>query len=421
MLNIEKNDITILGAGPVGLIAAHALSDRGIEYALLESSPKSHSHSYALALHPETLNLLESLGLADEILKVARRIKSIAIYSGNHRKATLDYSHLKTKYPFLSVIGQAELESILIHSLQRKGKHVNWLHRVRYIEPQANPLKITVTRCIESITSNYAMGHPGIPLNQLIEYNSQYLIGADGLQSIARQSAGINFNQIAPPKNYAFFDCKSPSEYPDEMCLVLNNGQTHMFWPMSHGLCRWSFELDEGKFPFESKNIDPSAPEKTTPRFPQLNQDHLEALIKEHAPWFCGTIDSIPWRMIVKFERRLAACFGSDRIWLAGDAAHACPPAGVLSMNIGMREAYDLAQRLASGPSDQARAAALSTYNQARKHVWTQLLNLQNEYNDSDCSDPWLRENKKLLIGNIPATGETLSALLAQIEMNIAA
>ena len=61
MFNHKKTDIVVLGAGPVGLTAAHALATHNIDYVLLDREKRTNTHSYALALHPETLELLDSL------------------------------------------------------------------------------------------------------------------------------------------------------------------------------------------------------------------------------------------------------------------------------------------------------------------------------------------------------------------------
>jgi 2-polyprenyl-6-methoxyphenol hydroxylase-like FAD-dependent oxidoreductase len=155
--------------------------------------------------------------------------------------------------------------------------------------------------------------------------------------------------------------------------------------------------------------------------FPLLNQKHLEAFLAENAPWFEGSIERISWQMMVKFEERLARSFGKNRIWLAGDSAHITPPAGMLSMNVGMHEAVDLVERLAIGSSDEARQAALATYTADRLEEWANLLDLDHHLSDSSATDPWIHNHKDAIVGNIPASGDSLKALLAQIQLTAAA
>ena len=121
--------------------------------------------------------------------------------------------------------------------------------------------------------------------------------------------------------------------------------------------------------------------------------------------------------MLIQFEHRLADSFGKHRIWLAGDSAHMTPQAGILSMNVGMREAVDLVDRLASGTTDAERQKALAGYNTQRLAEWEHLLDLDNHISAVDQTASWILGHRTSLIGNIPASGETLSELLAQLHL----
>ena len=125
--------------------------------------------------------------------------------------------------------------------------------------------------------------------------------------------------------------------------------------------------------------------------------------------------------MMVRFEHRLANQFGKDRIWLAGDSAHTTPAAGILSMNVGIREAFDLAEILASNETDTQRQRMLRQYNKTRLAEWKQLLDLGHTLDAADKTAQWLLGHRASLVGNIPASGETLTELLAQLHVTEAA
>ncbi len=78
-----------------------------------------------------------------------------------------------------------------------------------------------------------------------------------------------------------------------------------------------------------------------------MEEQRLQELIRERAPWFTGAVRNIVWRNVVRFERRLADSFGHGRLWLAGDSAHLTSPVGIQSMNVGLQEGYRLAGALA--------------------------------------------------------------------------
>lgn len=420
MFNHKTTDIVVLGAGPVGLTAAHALTNHHIDYVLLDREQRTNTHSYALALHPETLELLDALGLAERVLEKSRPLHQVGIYEEDHVKATLDYSKLPLKYPFLSVICQGELEHILVDSLSEKAHKPLWNHRVRFIEQTATQLKVSVDRLTEGMTG-YAVAHIEMQIDKILDYQANYLIGADGHQSVARQIAGIDFPEIAPRMDYAVFEFKTDAELPDEMRLIITEDKTHVFWPLPNGYCRWSFQVNNGEAPSDSLEKDHHLLQYGNHGYPLLDRAHLDTFLSENAPWFDGSIENLNWRMLVEFEHRLASSFGNNRIWLAGDSAHMTPQAGILSMNVGMREVIDLVDRLASGHTDVARQQALASYNTERLAEWEHLLDLDHHISAADQTARWLLGHRSSLIGNIPASGATLSELLAQLHLTEAA
>lgn len=416
MFNHKKTDIVVLGAGPVGLTAAHALADRSIDYVLLDREQRTNTQSYALALHPETLELLDSINVTERVLENALRIHKVAIYENDKEKAMLDYSMLPVKYPCLAVIGQGELESILVDTLAAKAHKPLWHHRVRFIEEEKDALKVSVDRLMEG-TTGYAMAHLEMQIDKILDYKANFVIGADGHDSVARRIAQIDFPEVAPSVDYAVFEFKTNADLPQEMRLIIKEGKTHVFWPLPNGYCRWSFEVSEDDAPLHSRDKDHNIIQFGDRGYPLLDQDHLEVFLAEHAPWFKGSIENLNWRMLVKFENHLANAFGKDRIWLAGDSAHMTPPAGILSMNVGMREALELVDIMTSDVTDPQRRDALAAYNATRLAEWEYLFDLNHHICAADKSAQWVLHHRNSLVGNIPASGETLTMLLAQLHL----
>lgn len=419
MFNKKQTDIMVLGAGPVGLTAAHALADRDMNFVLIDREQRSNPHSYALALHPETLELLERLKIIDPVLERALQLQRVVIYQGVHPKVEIDYGKLAMKFPFLAVIGQNELEAILTQTLAEKGRKPLWNHRARIIEEADNCAHVTVDRLIEGMTG-YALAYIDMQVDKILEYRTHYIIGADGHDSNARRTAGIEFPEVAPAKDYAVFEFTTDARLPLEMRLIVDNAKTHAFWPLPGGRCRFSFQMDSGtaaqaSFVKDHHLIDPGQ------HLPELNEARLQELLKKHAPWFNGSAQHIQWRMMVHFEQHLAESFGKNRIWLAGDSAHMAPPAGILSMNVGMHEAADLVDRLCTDESDEVRQFRLHAYNADRIGEWKRLLDLDHHIVGKDATAKWLLSHHDNIIGNIPASGETLKAVLQQLHLTEAA
>jgi 2-polyprenyl-6-methoxyphenol hydroxylase-like FAD-dependent oxidoreductase len=94
-----------------------------MDYVLFDREKHNNTHSYGLALHPETLKQLDSFSLIERILESSVQLSKVAIYKNGRKKAWLDYSMLPLQYPFLAVIRQSELERILIDNLSIKSKN----------------------------------------------------------------------------------------------------------------------------------------------------------------------------------------------------------------------------------------------------------------------------------------------------------
>lgn len=415
MFNKKHSDICVIGAGPVGLVAAHALADSKMDFVQFDAADGPHSHSYALALLPETLELLDRLGVAGPVLERARKVPKLALYHGEERKVEFDYSQLSTAFPYLAVIQQGELESILLDTLREKGPRPHWHHRVRYINEEEGQVQVEVDRLIESM-SGYAYAHIDMQIEKILQYRANYVIGADGHRSAARRVAGIGFNETAPTQTCAVFEFKTDRELPDEMRLVVDEKGSHTFWPMPDNYCRWSFDVDSTDTMVETMHKEHCLVFTGKHAFPLLDDAHLDGFINRHAPWFVGSKEDIRWRTLVHFQKRMAESFGRDRIWLAGDAAHLTAPGGMLSMNIGMHEAYDLVQRL-SLDSDELRRAAVASYSDDRMREWSELLRFGKALR-GDTADPWVRKHKDILAMNLPATGDTRRALLRQVHLD---
>lgn len=414
MFNKKQIDLCVIGAGPVGLVAAHALADRKANFVQLDTAAGPHIHSYALALLPKTMELLDSIGVAEKLLKHARKVPRIAVYEGAERKLELDYSRLNSKFPHLTVVRQCTLERVLVETLRQKGHKPLWHHRARFIHEEKNKLGVEVDRLMEGMTG-YAFAHIEMQIDKMLQYDADYVIGADGHQSVARRVSDFSFDEVGPSQSYAVFEFKTDAALPDEMRIIVEEEKTHIFWPMPDNCCRWSFEVPEDQAPVETMNKEHFIVYAGNKGFSLVDDAHLAGFVSRTAPWFKGSVENMRWRMLVHFEKRITSSFGKKRIWLAGDAAHLTAPGGMLSMNIGMHEAYDLVQRLTM-TSNELRDLALTTYDEERKQEWNDLLCLDHVL-CGDTADPWLLQHKDQLAANLPASGDIRAALLKQLHL----
>ena len=200
---------------------------------------------------------------------------------------------------------------------------------------------------------------------------------------------------------------------------MLGEHTTDVLWPLPDKHCRWSFQLLDAAAPEATRTKNRLPAEIGSARFPLLDEEFLRNMIAERATWFRGRIDQINWRIMVRFERRLAKSFGQNRVWLAGDAGHLTGPAGMHSMNVGLREALDLATILAGVLRHGNSTDTLQDYNRQRIAEWRSLLGLGDGLMPLDQADSWVRRCSDRLLPCIPASGADLDALLRQIRLSL--
>ncbi|HUF46653.1 MAG TPA: FAD-dependent monooxygenase, partial [Vicinamibacterales bacterium] len=104
MVRHPDPEVLVVGAGPVGLVAALFLQHSGVRTQIVDMHQRTTQHSYALAIHPHTLRILGEAGLSDGLIAAGRKLTKVAYYEGRERRAEIDYSALATEHPYLLVI-----------------------------------------------------------------------------------------------------------------------------------------------------------------------------------------------------------------------------------------------------------------------------------------------------------------------------
>lgn len=79
---VNTVDLTIIGAGPSGLVSALWAVRQGLTVCLLDKKTGPLERGHADGLEPRTLEILDSLGLADNLWKQANRTVEICTWVG---------------------------------------------------------------------------------------------------------------------------------------------------------------------------------------------------------------------------------------------------------------------------------------------------------------------------------------------------
>ena len=419
MFEKRKPDVLVVGAGPVGMFAALTLARRGVRVRIVDQEWRTGAHSFALALHPQSLALLDDAGLLGEVLSRAYHIRDVAFYEGETRRGVVSIGDLREDYSFVAVIRQNALEDLLEKALHDRGVNVQWNHHVAALEEENEHVEATVDR-LEQSAFGYGIAHMEWIVAKSRRQKVPFVIGADGSYSFVRSALEIEFRNLGMPRQFAVFEFRTDAALPHEMRLVLNGETTSVFWPMSDGFCRWSFEMEDIETLFSPREKDRHDMQVAGSWYPVLREEHLRELLGARAPWFQGSIDSIEWRALVRFDTRLATSFGRNRMWLAGDAAHMTGPAGIQSMNVGLQEAHELATAMADILQGRASPNVLSDYNHRNLQNWRFLLGLDGLMEPGPEAPDWVHRYSDSIVSALPASGDNLRMLARQLGIEAA-
>src|SRR5438270_10581296 len=109
---MESADVLIVGAGPTGLALAVALGQFGIRSRIIDQSSGLSGGLRAVALHSRTLEVLEMLGVADEVVTSGHRIHGASVYANGKRILNFSFDELDSRFPYAIDLSQEETEQI---------------------------------------------------------------------------------------------------------------------------------------------------------------------------------------------------------------------------------------------------------------------------------------------------------------------
>lgn len=416
MFGKHETEVLVIGAGPVGLFSALALAARGVSVEVVEEQWRSASRSYALALHPESLRLLEELGLADEVCRIGKEVHKLRFHSARDLRAEVDLDHVGGARAHLLVLPQHQLEETLLAALERRQVPVHWSHRLSGFDEDGDRLRVRIDR-LEKESIGYSVTHTEWVVSRTLEYSARFVLGADGHRSQVRRRIDLDFPAIGEPVTFAVFEFTAAAG-PDDLHVVLDDDSVNVLWPLPDSRYRWSFQLKESD-PAEPRVKSRLLVQFRDASFPHVGREDLEAFVAERAPWFRAQVQDVLWSAAIRFERRRAPGFGKGRVWIVGDAAHLASPVAIRSMNVGLREARDWADRTSRILRGSGSPEALSEFDGKWRQEWDLLSALPQAARAAGSADPWVEAQAGRIADCIPASGDDLKLLLGQLGITV--
>ena len=155
---------------------------------------RTTQHSYALAIHPRTLRILDEAGLSEGLIGAGRKLTKVAYYEGRERRAEIDYSALASTHPYLLVLRQSLLERAAEEALRRRKLEVLWGHRLQALTVDGATVRAEVAT-LDQVATGYPVARSEWVVARTETIRPAYVIGADGYDSAVRRMAGIEMEE----------------------------------------------------------------------------------------------------------------------------------------------------------------------------------------------------------------------------------
>ena len=337
MKSANHTPVVIIGAGPTGLILANLLGVYGIETLLVERHAATVDEPRAVSIDDESLRAVQNAGALERVLP-----DIVQGYGVHYHALTGDmfaqvlptsreYGHAKR-----NAFRQPLFEAALFEALARfPHVGVRMDHELTGFTEANDKVELTLQ-------------HKG----GTHKVTCDWLMACDGGRSMVREALGIAMRGATFAERWLIVDLTNREDTFIHTRTYCDPLRPTIRLPGPHGTLRYEFMLH----PHEDTEA-------------MLDETRIRDWIHERV---AGDVAlPIVRKVVYTFHARMAEAWRKGRVFLCGDAAHLSPPFAGQGMNSGVRDACNLAWKLAAVVHGELGARLLDTYEVERApHAW---------------------------------------------------
>lgn len=327
-------DVVVVGLGPVGAAMAALLARRGIEVIAVERDTSVYPLPRAVHFDHEIMRLLQQLGVAHQVQRHAQENPGYEFRSAD--------GQLLMRFDAAAETPSGWASGYMFHQPGLEAALRELLTTSPFVDMRLGWSFDGLTQDGDCVS--VALIGPGGPAM----IRTRYLIGCDGASSRVRGAIGGGLFDYGFDEPWLVVDVKAPTgcRTPDVNLQVCDPARPTTCVLSGPGRHRWEFMLLPGETPDA-----------------MLQDATIQRLL---APWDCGPME-IERQAVYRFHGLVANRWRSERVLLAGDAAHQTPPFAGQGMCSGLRDAANLAWKLGAVIEGAASPDLLDTYQIERE------------------------------------------------------
>lgn len=332
-------DVLIVGAGPTGLTLANLLGAMGVRTVVVERNSSTVQEPRAVSIDDESMRTMQAIGLAGEVQAItARGYGSRYLSPSGNRFAVVDPVSREYGFDKRNGFQQPELEAVLRRGLDRhEAVQILFGHEMVGFGQEGDAVTATVRP----------------PEGNDFAVTARFMIACDGGRSSVRKVLGISLSGSTFQERWLIVDLEKTFNRFRHTEVHCNPRRSCITLPGPNMIRRYEFTLHE----------DENEAAATEEGF-------VRRLLEEVGP---DRDAPIRRTRVYTFHARSAERWRNGNVLLAGDAAHLTPPFAGQGMNSGLRDAHNLAWKLAEVVAG-APASLLDSYEAERKpHAWSMI------------------------------------------------
>jgi 3-(3-hydroxy-phenyl)propionate hydroxylase len=339
---VAETDVVVIGAGPCGITMANLLAVYGVRAVVIDAQPGIYEFPRAVGIDDESLRTYQAIGVVRRLLEDIVQNTPIRYYTSWGRlMAHVEPSVRPFGWPRRNNFLQPLFEAALREKLAGSDSVEFW--------PAAS--LAGYEQDADGVTADIERG------GETIRLRAKYLVGTDGGRSTVRKVAGVGMTGATAPSKWLVVDVADDELDAPYSAVYCDPVRPVLMVPLPYGHRRWEFKLNDTDD--EAALTDPHTV--------------LSQLI---APRYGTTPPPRVLRSAVYLHHsRTAERFRAGRVFLAGDAAHLQPPFFGQGMNSGIRDATNLAWKLALVLKGSAGDGLLDTYDSERREHAATMVN----------------------------------------------